>query len=147
VEFRKSIIITRKWRVICMNRFKESGPRCCYQTPHWLLLCALGLALFPFGRAFGQEEVETPDPVPQEGLESFQAGDSGINGITPIDDGGGQAAAMGAGEGGAGVAGAGATSGQQPISNPFNFQTDLITGRFTYTVPIAPAYRCQELRF
>ncbi len=33
----------------------------------------------------------------------------------------------------------GSTIGGQPISNPFNFQTDLITGRFTYSIPIAVA--------
>jgi hypothetical protein len=43
---------------------------------------------------------------------------------------------MSGGTGGPGATGTGSTTGGQPIANPFNFQTDLITGRFTYSIPI-----------
>src|SRR6266542_786456 len=43
------------------------------------------------------------------------------------------------GTGTAEAANTGSTTGGQPIGNPFNFQTDLFTGRFSYSIPIVVA--------
>ena len=87
----------------------------------------LGFWLFttPSSSAQESQNAESPEQVSAEGTQAV-----------PIDDGGGQAAAM-SGGGGSEAAAGGSSAGSQAIANPFNFQTDLITGRFTYSIPIA----------
>ena len=97
----------------------------------------LTLAFVAFTVTISAQEADSPsNVVPNQTDPTMNPDDKEP---TPPDKGGGQMAAMSGGTGGPGAAGTGSSTGAQPIANPFNFQTDLITGRFTYSIPIAVA--------